>query len=109
MGNFRIDPKNQFSKKPARRTSIFWFFFMTWLSIILVLQPSAALYSVYMGIIATAVMILNVWAYTKNSIYEKGAFALLDKTRLELSLKTGKQPGKDDDDEEDVTEGESNG
>ena len=109
MGNFRIDPKNQFSKKLARRTSIFWFFFMTWLSIILVLQPSAALYSVYMGIIATAVMILNVWAYTKNSIYEKGAFALLDKTRLELSLKTGKQPGKDDDDEEDVTEGESNG
>ena len=109
MGNFRIDPKNQFSKKLARWTSIFWFFFMTWLSIILVLQPSAALYSVYMGIIATAVMILNVWAYTKNSIYEKGAFALLDKTRLELSLKTGKQPGKDDDDEEEVTEGESNG
>lgn len=83
---------------------------MTWLSILLLLRPESALYSVYMGIIATAVMILNVWAYTKNSIYEKGAFALLDKTKLELSLKSGKtQSREDDEDEEDVTEGESNG
>lgn len=107
MGNIRIDPKKQFSKKLARWTAVFWFLFMTWLSAILLLQPESALYSVYMAIIATAVMILNVWAYTKNSIYEKGAFALLDKTRLELSI--GKTTGKDDADEGNVTEGGSNG
>lgn len=60
---------------------------MTWLSVILFISPTAALYSVYMGIIVTAVMILNVWAYTRNSIYEKSVFAMLDKTKLELSLK----------------------
>lgn len=111
MVNYRIDPKKQFSKKLARWTSIFWFLFMTWLSVLLLLRPESALYSVYMAIISTAVMILNVWAYTKNSIYEKGAFALLDKTKLELSLKSGStQNGKDDGDEEEtLTEGESNG
>jgi len=32
-------------------------------------------------------MILNVWAYTRNSIYEKGVFAMLDKARIEIGLK----------------------
>ena len=104
MGNIRIDPKKQFSKKLARWTAVFWFLFMSWLSVLLMLRPEAALYSVYMAIIATAVMILNVWAYTKNSIYEKGAFALLDKTRLELSIGKNPTTGKDDTNEEDLTE-----
>ena len=86
MGNYHIDPKKQFSKRLARWTAVFWFFYMTWLSTIMLLQPQAALYTVYMGIIVTVVMILNIWAYTKNSIYEKGAYALLDKTRIELGL-----------------------
>ena len=105
----RIDPAKQFSKKLAKWTAIFWFVFMTWVSIILVLQPQAALYAVYMGVIATAVMILNVWAYTKNSIYEKGALALLDKTRIELSMKPSNEKDGDTDDEEEVTEGGDNG
>ena len=92
MGNIRIDPKKQFSKKLARWTAVFWFLFMSWLSVLILLQPAAALYSVYMGLIATAVMVLNVWAYTRNSIYEKGVFAMLDKTKLELSLNGGKNP-----------------
>ena len=80
---------------------------MTWLSVILLLQPAAALYSVYMGIIATAVMILNVWAYTRNSIYEKGVFAMLDKAKIEMSL-TNKSA--DSETESDADEGEvSNG
>lgn len=107
MGNNRIDPQKQFSKKLARWTSVFWFLYMSWLSVLLLLRPESALYSVYMGIIATAVMVLNVWAYTKNSIYEKGALALLDKTKLELTLKNGNS--KEESDEDDDDGGESNG
>ena len=103
MNNYRIDPKKQFSKKLARWTAVFWFVFMAWLSAILVIEPSAAMYSVYMAIIATAVMTLNVWAYTRNSIYEKGVFAMLDKARIELNMKNGltysKESGNETDDE----------
>lgn len=87
MNNIKIDPKKQFSKKLARWTSVFWFLFMSWLSVLILLQPAAALYCVYMSIVVTAVMILNVWAYTRNSIYEKGVFAMLDKARIEIGLK----------------------
>ena len=90
MNNYRIDPKKQFSKKLARWTAVFWFVFMTWLSVLLLLRPEAALYAVYMAVIATAVMILNVWAYTRNSIYEKGVFAMLDKAKIEFRMKNGK-------------------
>lgn len=99
MGDKRIDPARQFSKKLARWTSVFWFVYMTWLSVLLLLRPEAALYAVYMGIISTAVMVLNVWAYTQNSIYEKGALALLDKTRIELSM-GGKTKKEEDNGEE---------
>lgn len=85
----RMDPRAQFSKKLARWTAVFWFFYMTWLSVMMAITPESALYAVYMGAMATLVMLLNVWAYTKNSVYEKGALALLDKTRIELSLKGG--------------------
>lgn len=91
MNNYRIDPRKQFSKRLARWTSLFWFCFMAWLSVLMLLQPSAALYCVYMAIIATAVMILNVWAYTRNSIYEKGVFAMLDKARIEIGIKEGQK------------------
>lgn len=87
MNNIRIDPKKQFSKKLARWTSVFWFLFMIWLSVLMLLQPATALYCVYMSIVVTAVMILNVWAYTRNSIYEKSVFAMLDKARIEIGLK----------------------
>ena len=106
MGN-RMDPRQQFSKKLAKWTAGFWFVYTAWLSAILVIQPSAALYTVYMGIIATVVMVMNVWAYTRNSIYEKALLAMLDKARIELSLKnTGKGSGAD---EETLTEGSDDG
>ena len=87
MGEIRIDPRKQFSKKLARWTAVFWFLFMTWLSVIFLLAPASALYCVYMGIIVTVVMIVNVWAYTQNSIYEKAAFAMLSKAKIEIGLK----------------------
>ena len=86
----RIDPKNQFSKKLARWTSIFWFFYMAWLSYIVLSSPQSALYAVYMGIIATGVMIINVVRYTRNSIMETMALTLLDKTKIELQLSGNK-------------------
>lgn len=100
MADNRMDPRKQFSKKLARWTSVFWFAYMAWLSAILILSPSSSLYAVYMGIIATAVMILNVWAYTRNSIYEKGVYAMLDKAKIEMSIKNGAQPSDDVPEEE---------
>lgn len=101
----RIDPRKQFSKRLARWTSIFWFVFMVWLSVLFLLVPASALYCVYMGIIATAVMILNVWAYTRNSIYEKGVLAMLDKARIEIGLKNGTTSTTDADTEDTADEG----
>lgn len=113
MNEIRIDPKKQFSKKLARWTSVFWFFFMTWLTVLFLLVPEAAIYCVYMGVIVTAVMILNVWAYTRNSIYEKGVFAMLDKARIEIGLKNGKTSNSAQEDENDeegsVNDGGENG
>ena len=106
MGDKRMDPRQQFSKKLARWTSIFWFLFMTWLSVLFLLSPGTAQYAVYMGIIATAVMILNVWAYTRNSIYEKGVLAMLDKAKLELSLKNTNAQDSTEDSGEETTEGD---
>lgn len=94
MGNYRIDPKKQFSKRLARWTAVFWFFYMTWLSAIVIIRPETALYCVYMSIIVTVVMCLNVYTYTQNSIAEKLAYTLLDKTRIELNIgNKGKEGG----------------
>ena len=113
MSEIRIDPKKQFSKKLARWTSVFWFIFMTWLTVLFLLVPEAALYCVYMGLIATAVMILNVWAYTRNSIYEKGVFAMLNRAKLEIGLKNGEisNSAQEDEDNEEgsVNDGGENG
>ena len=108
MGEIRIDPRKQFSKKLARWTAVFWFLFMTWLSVIFLLAPESALYCVYMGIIVTVVMIVNVWAYTQNSIYEKAAFAMLNKAKIEIGLKNTSGAGGDEGDDQEPEEA-SNG
>lgn len=108
MRNYQIDPRKQFSKRLARWTAIFWFFYMTWLSVLFILSPSSAMYSVYMGIIVTIVMMTNVIAYTRNSIMEKLAFAMLDKVKLEMSLKgsttTNGSPSSEDDEPDEPEE-----
>lgn len=95
-----IDPKKQFSKRLARWTAVFWFVYMTWLSVILILAPQAGVYTVYMGIMATVVMMLNVYTYCKNSIFEKAVFGLIDKTRLEISVGRRSSSSADDGGEE---------
>ena len=110
VGNRIIDPQKQFSKKLARWTAVFWFFYMSWLSVLMMLEPAVAVYTVYMAIIVTVVMIVNVWAYTKNSVYEKACFAMLDKAKIEIGLKAGgNSKTEDNDDEEDsvIEEGDN--
>lgn len=104
MGDVRIDPKKQFSKRLARWTAFFWFLFMTWLSVLLMLVPAAAEYTVYMAIICTVVMMVNVIAYTRNSIMEKMAFTVLDKAKIEMNL-AAKDNEKDGGADEEVSNG----
>lgn len=94
MGTNKMDPRRQFSKWLARWTAVFWFIFIAWFSAIMLIQPAAAIYAVYMAIIVTVVMILNVISYTQNSTTEKIALAMLDRTRLQLSI--GKSPDQAD-------------
>lgn len=109
-----IDPKKQFSKKLARWTAVFWFFYMSWLSVLMMLEPVVAIYTVYMAIIVTVVMIVNVWAYTRNSVYEKACFAMLDKARIEVGLKasshhSAKEDSTDEEGSVSDSEGADNG
>ena len=103
-----IDPRQQFSKWLARWTAVFWFAYLTWLSIVMIIRPETALYCIYMGAMVTIVMIFMTVAYTRNSVAEKMALTLLDKTKLELTLGNN-QKGGEADEESSVTEGESNG
>ena len=101
-GNFRIDPKQQFSKKLARWTAVFWFIYMGWLCTILFLAPEAGLYTVYMSIVISIVMILNIYQYNSNSKLEKILLAILSKTEMQLkigdsTMKTGGSSGSEED------------
>ena len=102
----QIDPKQQFSKWLSKWTALYWFLYMLWLSVVMFLQPQAALYTVYMGIIASVIMLINIYAYNKNSLTEKALLTLLDKTRIEVNAR----PNKQSETESDADEGEvSNG
>ncbi len=107
----RMDPRKQFSKWLAKSDSIYWFAAFTALIAVIAFVPDAAIACVYMAIILSVDKIINVWAYTRNSIYEKGFLAMLEKTRMELTLKPvlGKKSEKEDHNDEEITEGESNG
>ena len=82
----RIDPMEQFSKWLAKSGAVYWIAFHTLLLILMYLRPEIANACVYLSIIISVVMIIHVWAYTRNSVYEKGLLAMLDKTKMELSL-----------------------
>ena len=93
----QIDPKEQFSKWLARSGAVYWIVFHTLLMVLMYLRPEIANACVYLSVIISVVMIIHVWAYTRNSVYEKGLLAMLDKTRMELTLdrKTGKKEEED--------------
>ena len=82
----RIDPKEQFSKWLAKSGAVYWIVFQTLLLVLMYLRPEVSTACVYLSIIISIVMVIHVWAYTRNSIYEKGLLAMLDKTRMELNI-----------------------
>lgn len=100
MARQKINPREQFSKKLAGRTEWFWFFYMVLLCVLMILQPASALPAVYLGIMATGVMVISVMAYTKNSIDEKWFYWLAEIAKA-VSGKTS--------DNADEEEGGSNG
>lgn len=106
MAARKIDPREQFSKKLAGRTEWFWFVYMAVLVAAIVAQPESSDAAVYLGIMATGVMIVNVWAYTKNSTYEKALYTASQVEKLRLTWKQGKggNAGAEDDPEEDENE-----
>ena len=102
----QFDPRKQFSKRLARYGAVFWGLYLLIIAVLIYFQPETAIACVYLVLIVTANKMLDTWAYTRNSIYEKGLLAMLEKTKMELSLKAGgKISGKQDEDEEDEGEG----
>lgn len=83
----RLDPRKQFSKWLAKVGAIYWIVYLSCLLALIYARPEVALPCVYLTIIVTVNKMLDTWAYTKNSTYEKGLLAILDKTKMELSLK----------------------
>ena len=102
MGTRRVDPREQFSKWLAKWTALFWFCYMLIMAVALVIQPQIADAAVYIVICTSLVMLLNVWAYTKNSIYEKAILAGLEKDRLKLTWKNGGTEKDDEHSDEEV-------
>lgn len=75
---------------------------------ILIFQPDIADAVVYLAIIVSFVMIINVYAYTKNSVYEKAikAGAEIGKIKFTWKKNTGKKSEEEsDEDEEEGSEG----
>lgn len=110
----QFDPRKQFSKRLARYGAVFWGLYLLIIAGLIYFQPETAIACVYLVLIVTVNKMIDTWAYTKNSTYEKGLLAMLEKTKMELSLKgiaqtvTGKKAAKedaDDEEEDSVSEG----
>lgn len=91
------DPKKQFSKWLARVTLVFWVCYLSWISVVMYLQPEVAMACVYLTIIVTVAQIIGGILYTHNSETEKILLTALDKTNIEVSIGNGKR--KDNSDE----------
>lgn len=110
----RMNPKEQFSKKLATWTAQFWFLYMMVAAAICVWAPGSADAAVYLAICASVIMLINVGAYTRNSVYEKAILAGMEKARFALTWKKTQAaaPGAEtendeaEDFSEDVPEGE---
>ena len=110
----RMDPRKQFSKWLARYGAIFWGAYLVIIAVLILAQPEAAMACVWLALIVTVNKMLDTWAYTKNSTYEKGLLAMLERTKMELRLgskadKEEVQTGEEIYDEEHEEEEVSNG
>ena len=101
----RVDPKDQFSKKLAKWSSWFWFVYMLLVLAAIVIQPLSADAAVYLAGFSSLVMILNLAAYTRNSVYDKAIAAGADIAgRFRFSWKNGADtdPAADSDSDAEV-------
>ena len=94
MGEKRMDPRQQFSKWLARSGAWYWFLFMTGLIGLMYFRPETGESCVWLGLIVSVVMIIHVISYTRNSVTEKLALAMIDRTKLQLTL--GHKDDEDD-------------
>lgn len=93
------NPVHQFSKWLARYGAVFWGLYLIIVAVLIYFQPESAISCVYLALIVTANKMLDTVAYTKNSTLEKSLLAILDKTKMELSLKTGKTDPPEEEEE----------
>lgn len=101
-----VDPKQQFSKWLARYGAIVWGLYAFAVLALIAYRPEAAMACVWLTLIMTCNKALDTVSYTKNSTTEKIILGMLDKTSMELSLKSGssdkekKEKHSDDSEEE---------
>ena len=109
MAMKKPDPKDQFSKKLAKLSAWFWFIYMILLLVVLAFQPMTAEAIIWLAGITSFVMIINIWSYTDNSIYDKAIAAgakIIGKFRF-FSRKNSNS--SDTEYDEDISEGDDNG
>lgn len=104
MAMKKPDPKDQFSKKLAKWSAWFWFIYMVLILAVLAFQPLTAEAIIWLAGITSFVMIVNIWAYTDNSIYDK-AIAAGVKIVGKFRFSGKKNNSSDDEDEEDEGKG----
>ena len=100
MAMKKPDPKDQFSKKLAKWSAWFWFIYMVLLLATLAYQPLTATAIIWLAGITSFVMIVNIWAYTDNSIYDK---AIAAGVKIAGRFRFGSRKNKEDDDDEEST------
>ena len=103
MAMKKMDPREQFSKKLAKWSSWFWFLYMIMLLGVLAYQPPTAEAIIWLAGITSVVMIINIWAYTNNSIYDK---AIAAGVKIVGKFSFSKKKDADDEEEEPEDEGE---
>ena len=88
MTKRKIDPRHQFSKWLARSSALFLVFYLTALLVLIYFRPEAAIPCIYLAIIVAVIRVSDAGFYTKNSLTEKMLLTLLDKAKIDLSLKS---------------------
>jgi len=99
----KVDPRHQFSKRLARYGAIVWGIYSFAVLALVAYRPEVAMMAVYLTIIMTLNKAWDTYNYNSNSKLEKILLAILDKTKMEISLGgiNAKSTSVKNDDEED--------
>lgn len=83
----KAEQKEQFSKRLARFGAVAWGVFLSLVIVLVYFRPETAVACIYLVLVVTVNKMLDTWAYTRNSTYEKGLLAMLEKTKMEMTIK----------------------